>query len=381
VGSPTTPNPPGEGRPPWIPGPPPWHAPQPNPDSNPSPTRWFLASYGDSWVDTTLHVVVLTDIGCHLYMRWSDTEPVYHSHPKIKRGRSVNFDGKYCFVEYNDLEQNEPEDTLWHTFDLPGWEVCKRRWWHFWGTVSEEATPSNTPIYSAHYPDKTEAPSMRHTDLTERQVDGVIDHADESVTPAKLATPFTFSEFPFTPAEAPGQDYHVANKKYVDDQAAGAPFWEVIESKHLAAPAAYLEWTGIDPKYHTLRIVGHVGPSVNADRILRCRFNGDTAYSYAYNFFLVFAGSIAYSQASSATSLIAGYLLRDVLAPLDFLIQNEETSQQKLTASSPQGIYERMVYGSGKWNNTADRITTIRLYPSDDSLRAGSRLHLLGISV
>lgn len=85
-----------------------------------------------------------------MFLRWTAIEPVYHVHPKMRRGLAVNSDGKYCFVEYQDLEQNEEGDTLVHTFDFPGWYACLWRWWYFWATAAELPTPSNTPMYKAH---------------------------------------------------------------------------------------------------------------------------------------------------------------------------------------------------------------------------------------
>jgi len=92
-----------------------------------------------------------------MWLRWTDVKPVYHVHPKMKRGREVHSDGKYCFVEYHDIEQTEPGDTLVHTFAFPGWFDCRTCWWYFWATADGESTPSNTPIYKAHYPTAREA--------------------------------------------------------------------------------------------------------------------------------------------------------------------------------------------------------------------------------
>ncbi|KKL67910.1 hypothetical protein LCGC14_2130260 [marine sediment metagenome] len=58
---------------------------------------------------------------------------------------------------------------------------------------------------------------LEHTQLIAKDPGGVIDHADGSVTGAKLADPFTFGETPFTPPEDPTEDYHVVNKTYVDN--------------------------------------------------------------------------------------------------------------------------------------------------------------------
>lgn len=150
MGSPTS-NPGQDKGPPWwVPGPPPWHAPKPVKPHNPDQQRWFVSYYGEEWEDTTLKIILNTDVEVHMWLRWTEVEPVYHVHPKMKRGREVHSDGKYCFVEHQDIEQNEPGDTLAHTFDFPGWSECLWRWWYFWATAEGEATLSNTPIYKAH---------------------------------------------------------------------------------------------------------------------------------------------------------------------------------------------------------------------------------------
>lgn len=61
---------------------------------------------------------------------------------------------------------------------------------------------------------------MRHIDLTHKNPDGIIDHADRSISPSRLQHPFTFQQFPYTPPEAPTLPTHFTNKQYTDDQAA-----------------------------------------------------------------------------------------------------------------------------------------------------------------
>ena len=66
-------------------------------------------------------------------------------------------------------------------------------------------------------------PAINHTDLINKEETGIIDHADQSVTPAKLASPFIFPSFPSTPAAMPTADYEVANKAYVDSKVSMKP--------------------------------------------------------------------------------------------------------------------------------------------------------------
>lgn len=198
------------GPPPWAPGPPPWAHPA-------NPARWALIYYAHSWLDGTLHVYCETDTPVHLYLRWTDKEEQIHLHSATDRGLTKMSDPKYCFVEWKEVEQNEAGDTFKHTFSFAGWAHCNWRWWMFRGTVTGLDTPSNTCIFSAHYLDQEKAVSLKHTDLLEKEVADVIDHADDSIPGAKMKAGFTWPFFPLTPSAAPAADYEAANKKYVDD--------------------------------------------------------------------------------------------------------------------------------------------------------------------
>lgn len=184
--------------------------------------RWLITEYAHSWVDNELDVYVVTDVPVHLTLCWTVKPERLTLQTKVVRGVSVMAAPYYCFTECTPVEQDQPGDTTEHTFIIPDWETCTRRWWRFTGTIGGVDSPSSSPIFTAHKADQEDAMPLKHTALEEKEVAGVIDHADNSITPAKLADPFTFPSFPFTPASAPTQDYHVANKKYVDDRGAGA---------------------------------------------------------------------------------------------------------------------------------------------------------------
>lgn len=109
-----------------------------------------------------------------------------HNRVTTLGGYAFMTDPKYCLVEYNEVEQNEPGDTLSHTFNFPGWAVCEWRWWYIVATVDGAPSPSASCIFQAHYLDQEEAESLKHTDLIEKEVAGVIDHADNSITADKL---------------------------------------------------------------------------------------------------------------------------------------------------------------------------------------------------
>lgn len=109
-----------------------------------------------------------------------------HNRVTTLRGYSFMTDPKYCLVEYNEVEQNEPGDTLSHTFNFSGWSTCEWRWWYIVATLGGQPSPSASCIFQAHYLDQEEAESLKHTDLIEKEVAGVIDHADNSITADKL---------------------------------------------------------------------------------------------------------------------------------------------------------------------------------------------------
>lgn len=174
-----------------------------------------------------LLITITTDVPCHLWLFWTDQEMRIHNDPVRWRGISMPSHPRYCFVEWDKIDQDEAGDTLLHHFTFPGWYFCLRRWYIFSGTIAGNRSPSASPIINAHCATYIKDESMRHIDLTDKEVAGVIDHADGSVTAAKLKYPFTFSAFPFTPVAAPTADYEVANKKYVDDAIPPpTPTWE-----------------------------------------------------------------------------------------------------------------------------------------------------------
>lgn len=96
-------------------------------------------------------VTVTTNAACHLYLRYSDVPPRIHPKSVDRRGLSMGWDVRFCFVSYQDLEQDEPGDTFTHTFTWPGWVVCTTHYFYFWGTMGGQAMVSDSPIFSLHY--------------------------------------------------------------------------------------------------------------------------------------------------------------------------------------------------------------------------------------
>lgn len=105
-----------------------------------------------SWVLSidSVTIEVITDVPCHLYMRWTLVRPRIHSKSSIRRGLAQMKDVRFCFVIYHDNEQEEAGDTLIHTFVKPDWPVCEIRWFYFWGEVNAVVSPSTSPLFKLH---------------------------------------------------------------------------------------------------------------------------------------------------------------------------------------------------------------------------------------
>lgn len=101
---------------------------------------------------TGYKIVCVTNNPCHLFMRYSTTPPQKHIHHKMVRGAPVGTYIDQCFVAYHDNEQEEPGNTITHTFIKEHWPGCQTRWFYFWGTVAGELSPSASPIFIKHRP-------------------------------------------------------------------------------------------------------------------------------------------------------------------------------------------------------------------------------------
>lgn len=104
------------------------------------------------FVDQPVRVTiqVQTDVPSHLYGRLSATVPQIHPMQFTRRGVRLMSELRFCFVQYNDLEQEETGDTLTHTFICDNWPYCVTKWIYFYGTVSGVKSPSES-CYIEHH--------------------------------------------------------------------------------------------------------------------------------------------------------------------------------------------------------------------------------------
>lgn len=102
--------------------------------------------------DTGVQVVVETDVPCRLVCRQTDTRPQIHKKPVLRRGEWLADDVRFCFVVYTDHEQEEPGDTLIHTFIKEPWAPCATKYMYFWATIAGEVCVSTSAIFKHHNP-------------------------------------------------------------------------------------------------------------------------------------------------------------------------------------------------------------------------------------
>jgi len=127
---------------------------QPPPEANPEPviSNWAPLAIADTPIIGGVEIFITTDIPVHLFMRWTDKEPLKHPSSIYRRGILVPIGTRFCFVAWHENEQIEPGDTLTHTFIKKPWPVCETRWFYFIGTKQAEEQPSASPIFRFHRP-------------------------------------------------------------------------------------------------------------------------------------------------------------------------------------------------------------------------------------
>jgi len=117
---------------------------------------WALLDIQQSAIADGFTIVTTTDVACHHWLRHTLREPQKHAKPVLRRGLLMQWDARFCFVAFEDLEQDEAGNTFTHTFTWHGWEECQTRYFYFWATWHGEKMKSTSPIFSKHFVAPTE---------------------------------------------------------------------------------------------------------------------------------------------------------------------------------------------------------------------------------
>ena len=112
--------------------------------------RWTALTLNETVTPLGVKIVVTTDVPCHLWCRITTTPPLTHFHPITVRGVTRMADPYFCFDNYHDNEQEEPGDTLTHTFIKQPWPYCETRYFYFHGSIAAVPSPSTSPIFKYH---------------------------------------------------------------------------------------------------------------------------------------------------------------------------------------------------------------------------------------
>jgi len=105
-----------------------------------------------TWQDNELEVAIVatSDVPAHMWLRYTRKQPWVHKKPSLRRGVQFAEDVRFCFTVFQDIEQDEPGDTLTHTFEFQDWPVCETRWFYFWGMQGADVCNSTTALFEVH---------------------------------------------------------------------------------------------------------------------------------------------------------------------------------------------------------------------------------------
>lgn len=125
--------------------------PLPTPEPPPPIENFATMNVNYPHFATATKIMLATSVPCHLSCYYTDKKPLKHHTSRIVRGLPVPWATYFCFVAWTAVEQNEPGDTLYHTFDITPWQYCQTKWLTFRGTVDEVISPSVGPIFEHHH--------------------------------------------------------------------------------------------------------------------------------------------------------------------------------------------------------------------------------------
>ncbi|MBA7577017.1 hypothetical protein ES708_18863 [subsurface metagenome] len=124
--------------------------PVPPPPPPPPTNKWCILDIVQTLTATGYKIWVVTNVPCHLFMHWTNQEPLKHDRTRVLRGLTIPAASQYCFVVWEQNEQHEAGDTIFHTFVKEPWPHCETRWFVFRGTIGGEWSSSTSCIFDKH---------------------------------------------------------------------------------------------------------------------------------------------------------------------------------------------------------------------------------------
>lgn len=118
----------------------------------PSPTKnWLITDMNHAWHLEDKQICVQTDVLCHLYLRFKDEPPEWHARLTSRRGVPITNDPGLAMQEYDQVEQEQPGDTLCHLFILAPFPAKTRIWYYFMGTIDGGDVKSRSQFFKQEY--------------------------------------------------------------------------------------------------------------------------------------------------------------------------------------------------------------------------------------
>lgn len=112
--------------------------------------RWFPVDVQQTFTQQGVDVVLTTDVPCHLWLFYTFKEPWIHPITGKERGLTLPWYAYWCYVTWIVVEQEEPGDTIEHTFIITGLVTCNKIWYRFHGNIGGIPSPSDSPIIYKH---------------------------------------------------------------------------------------------------------------------------------------------------------------------------------------------------------------------------------------
>lgn len=111
-----------------------------------------FAVTGWSFTDTGTggKIIVTTDKVCHLTKKWKTKTYTRKFKWRIIRGLKVFCDAIFYLRKPWTMAQQEPGDTLIHTFIQDPWPACETHWFYFIGSVGSSPSRSQSALFQYH---------------------------------------------------------------------------------------------------------------------------------------------------------------------------------------------------------------------------------------
>lgn len=115
-------------------------------------TWWILIGSAPTMTFNTITVRAFTNVPDHLYMAWAYWEPTRHLLYRTVRGKTILCGYKYIWDTPTITEQDQDDDTLYHTFHLYGLTANSTVWYYLFAPDGPYGLEIQGPLRHVHLP-------------------------------------------------------------------------------------------------------------------------------------------------------------------------------------------------------------------------------------